>query len=52
MHVRWAKAEAAAVIGKVMGQEVSKLRDRLRLCAAAGSCSKAKNEYEYYGVED
>ena len=45
-------AEAAAVIGKVMGQEVSETTRQVAFVRCGGSCSKAKNEYEYYGVED
>ena len=45
-------ADAAAVIGKIMGQEVAETERQVAFVRCGGSCSKSKNEYEYYGVED
>ena len=45
-------AAAAAVIGSVMGQEVGESVRKVAFVRCGGSCSKAKVNYEYSGVED
>lgn len=45
-------APVAEVIGKIMGKDAG---DAVRMTAfvkCAGNCSKAKKDYEYYGIED
>ena len=42
----------AAAIGEIMGQKVEASERKVAFVRCGGSCSLAKKEYEYYGVED
>ena len=45
-------AEVAAKIGKIMGLEAGEQIHEVAFVKCAGSCEKAKQNYEYYGVHD
>ncbi len=45
-------APVAAKIGEIMGQAVEEGSRKVAFVRCGGSCSKAKENYEYYGVKD
>lgn len=42
----------AAKIGAIMGQEAGEQERMVAFVKCAGTCEKAQNEYEYYGIKD
>ncbi|MEF9945944.1 MAG: Fe-S cluster domain-containing protein [Lachnospiraceae bacterium] len=45
-------APVAAQIGEIMGQAVGEQVHQVAFVKCAGTCEKAKEQYQYYGVED
>ena len=45
-------APVAAKIGKVMGQSADEQVRKVAFVKCAGTCEKAQDEYEYYGIQD
>ncbi|MBO5060584.1 MAG: RnfABCDGE type electron transport complex subunit B [Clostridia bacterium] len=46
------KGNVAMQIGGIMGKAVAQQVPKIARVLCGGSCEKAKNKYEYYGVED
>lgn len=45
-------APVAAKIGEIMGVEAGEAKPMTAFVKCAGTCDKAKQDYEYYGIED
>lgn len=45
-------APVAAKIGAIMGQEAGEQARQVAFVKCAGTCDKAKQEYEYHGIGD
>ena len=42
----------AEKIGEIMGQEATAVEHKVAFVKCAGTCGKAKTEYEHYGIKD
>ena len=45
-------SEVAAKIGEIMGQTAGEQERKVAFVKCAGTCEKAKTEYEYFGIKD